>query len=68
MYKKKGSRFVVLDNEDYIKKINYQLGRSSFETVDYGPEKTFPKKVSLRNQKWTRNNVLCKTWQRFIEP
>ena len=33
----KGSRFVVLDNEHYIEKINYQLGRSSFEELKYDP-------------------------------
>ena len=42
-----GSRFVVLDNEDYIEKINYQFGRSSFEELDYDPSKTFPEKVNL---------------------
>ena len=64
----KGSRFVVLDNEDYIKKINYQLVRSSFEELDYDPSKTFSERVNLWIQKWTRNNVLCKTWQKFVEP
>ena len=64
----KGSRFVVLDNEDYIEKINYQLGRRSFEELDYDPSKTFSERVKLRSKKWTRNNVLCKTWQKFIEP
>ena len=64
----KGSRFVVLDNEDYIEKINYQFGRSSFEELDYDPSKAFSERVNLWIQRWTRNNVLCKTWQKFIEP
>ena len=42
-----GSRFVVLDNEDYIEKINYQFGRSSFEELDYDPSKTFSERVNL---------------------
>ena len=27
----KGSRFVVLDNEDYVKKVEHQINRSSFQ-------------------------------------
>ena len=27
----KGSRFVVLDNEDYVKKVKHQINRSFFE-------------------------------------
>ena len=62
----KGSRFVVLDNEDYIEEINYQLGRS-FEELDYDPSETFSERVELRSKKWTQNNALRKTWQKFIE-
>ena len=32
----KGSRFVILDNDDYIEKIDYQL-RSSFSELNYDP-------------------------------
>ena len=59
---------VVLDNEDYIEKINYQLGSSSFEELVYDPSITSSERVNLWIQKSTRNNVLCKTWQKFIEP
>ena len=27
----KGSRFVVMDNEDYVKKVEHQINRSSFQ-------------------------------------
>ena len=64
----KESRFLVLDNEDYIENINYQLGGSSFEEFDYDPSKVFSERVTLWIQKRTRNNILCKTWQKFIEP
>ena len=30
----KGSRFVVLDNEDYIKKVESQINRSSFQQLE----------------------------------
>ena len=35
----KGSRFVVLDNEDYIKKVEHQINRSSFQRLEYDPTK-----------------------------
>ena len=41
----KGSRFVVLDNEDYIKKVEYQINRSSFQRLKYNPTKIFEVKV-----------------------
>ena len=63
----KGFRFVVLDNQDYIEKSNYQLKRSFFEELDYDPSKTLSDIVNLWIQKSTRINVLCKTWQKFIE-
>ena len=64
----KGSRFVVLDNQDYVEKIDYQLGRSSFEELDHDPSKFFSEKVNLWIQKWTENKVLDKSWSKFIEP
>ena len=51
----KGSRFVVLDNQDNIERIDYQLGRSSFEELDHDPSKSFSEKVKLWIQKWTEN-------------
>ena len=57
----KGSRFVVLDNQDYVEKIDYQLGRSSFEELDLDPSKLFLEKVNLWIQKWTENKVLNKS-------
>ena len=58
----------IVDNQDCIEKINYQLGRSCFEELDYDPSKTFSERVNLWIQIWTRNNALCKTCQKFIEP
>ena len=64
----KGSRFVVLDNQDYVEKIDYQLGRSSFEELDHDPSKLFSEKANLWIQKWTENKILDKSWSKIIEP
>ena len=63
----KGSRFVVLDKQDYVEKIEYQLGRSSFEELDHDPSKLFSEKVNLWIQKRTENKVLDKSWSKFIQ-
>ena len=64
----KGSRFVVLDNQDYVENIDYQLERSSFEELDHDPSKLFSEKVNLWIQKWTENKVLDESWSKFTEP
>ena len=64
----KGSRFVVLDNQDYVEKIEYQLGRSWFEELDHDPSNLFLEKVNLWIQKCTENKVLDKSWSKFIQP
>ena len=51
----KGSRFVVLDNEDYIKKVEYQINRSSFQGLKYNPTKIFEVKVNTWVEKWSQN-------------
>ena len=52
-----GLHFVVLDNQDYIEKIEYQLERSLLEELDHDPSKLFSEKVNLWIQKWTENKV-----------
>ena len=42
----KGSRFAVLDDEDYIKKVEHQINRSSFQRLEYDPTKSFEVKVN----------------------
>ena len=58
----KGSCFAVCDNQDYVEKIDYQLGRSSFEEFDDDPSELFSEKVNLWIQKWTENKVSDKSW------
>ena len=40
----KGSRFVVLDSDSYIEKIDRQLKRSSFQQSDYTLQMKFAKR------------------------
>ena len=56
-----GLHFVVLDNQDYIEKIEYQLERSLLEELDHDPSKLFSEKVNLWIQKWAENKVLDKS-------
>ena len=63
-----GLHFVVLDNQDYIEKIEYQLERSLLEELDHDPSKLFSEKVNLWIQKWTENKVIDKSWSKYIEP
>ena len=67
-FQDKRSPFVVLDNQDFIEKVDCQLGRIWFEELDYDPSKLFSEKVNLWIQKWTENKVLDKSWSKFIEP
>ena len=64
----KGSRFVILDNDDYIEKIDYQLRRSSFIELNDDPSNDFEIKVIMWIEKWKRNGVLNDCWSRFIKP
>ena len=64
----KGSRFVILDNDDYIEKIDYQLRRSSFSELNDDPSNDFEINVIMWIEKWKRNGVLNDSWSRFIKP
>ena len=65
----KGSRFVILDNDDYIEKIDYQLRRrSSFSELNDDPSNDFEINVIMWIEKWKRNGVFNGSWSRFIKP
>ena len=64
----KGSRFVILDNDDYIEKIDYQLRRSSFSESNDNPSNDFEINLIMWIEKWKRNGVLNNSWSRFIKP
>ena len=63
----KGSRFVILENQDYVERIEYQLGIGLFEELDHDPSNLFSEKVNLWIQKRKENKVLDKNWSKFIE-
>ena len=48
-----GSRFVVLDNEDYVKKVEHQINRSFFQRLEYDPINSFEVKVNTFEEKWS---------------
>ena len=49
----KGSRFLALDYEDYVKKIEHQINRSSFQRLEYDHTKSFEVKVNTWVEKWS---------------
>ena len=54
----KGSRFVTLDNDDYIDKIDYQLRRSSFSELNGNSSNDFGINVIMWIEKWKPNGLL----------
>ena len=64
----KGSRFVVLSNDDYDSKVQHQIDRSSFTETDIDYSKNFEEKVSSWISKWTSKGVTDNNWKRFITP
>ena len=60
----KGSRFVVLDNEDYVKKVEHQI---SFQRLEYDPAKCFDVKVNTWVEKWSQMNILDEKWKSYIQ-
>ena len=60
----KGSRFVILDNEDYVKKVEHQI---SFQRLEYNPTKSFDVKVNTWVEKWSQMNILDEKWKSYIQ-
>ena len=60
----KGSSFVVLDNEDYVKKVEHQI---SFQRLEYDPTKSFDVKVNTWVEKWSQMNILDEKWKSYIQ-
>ena len=54
----KGSRFVILDNNDYEQKIQTQIDRSSFNQLEEDPSKKFDMQINSWVLKWHRKKVL----------
>ena len=62
----KGSRFVVLDTNSYIEKVEHQINRSSFDKLDTDPSPKFKEKVNNWLEKWS--HIITNIWKEFIRP
>ena len=62
----KGSRFVILDNNDYEAKIQSQINRSSFKQLGEDPSKKFDIQIDNWVLKWHNKKVLNDKWKSYI--
>ena len=62
----KGSRFVVLDTNSYIEKVEHQINRSSFDKLDADPSRKVKEKVNNWLEKWSDNKA--NEWKEFVRP
>ena len=60
MVQDKDSRFVVVSNDEYCKKVNTQIERNSFTHLSYDITKSFENKVNNFIMKWEGLRVLDK--------
>ena len=63
----KGSRFVLLTNEDYENKVEQQIARSSSKELPSDPSQEFERKVKLWTDK-CQSTSLSNDWVKFITP
>ena len=63
---RKGSRFVVLDTNNYIEKGEHQINRSFFDKFDADPSHQSKEKVNNWLEKWSNN--ITDEWKEFIRP
>ena len=62
----KGSRFVVLDTNNYIEKVEHQINRISFDKRDADQSPKFKEKVNNWLEKWS--DIIINGWKKFITP
>ena len=63
----KGSRFVLLSSEQYCKKVQHQINRSSSTLLNSDPTKLFEDKINTWNEKWISSKVIYKNCKQFIK-
>ena len=63
----KGSQFVVLNNDDYVRKVEDQINRSSFLALDHNPSQEFDFKVEKWLEKWTENKSIDDKWKSYLK-
>ena len=56
----KGSRFVMIPNDEYCEKVNTQIGRTSFIQLPHDITKSFENKVNNYIKKWEDLRVFDK--------
>ena len=64
----KDSRFIILENRDYEKKVENLIERSSFKQLSQDPSEQFEMKVNSWIEKWHTKNTLHNKWKSFITP
>ena len=62
----KGSRFVILNTDDYVEKVEHQINRSSFCRLEEDPSNDFKQNVNVWLDKWP--DLLTDEWKNFIKP
>ena len=66
--KYKDSKFVLLTNEKYWEKVQYQINRSSFTLLNSDPTKIFEDKINTWIEKWISQKAIDENWKRFTKP
>ena len=64
----KGLQFAILDNDDYIGRVDYQIWGNFFSELNDDPSNDFDINVIIWIEKWTRNGILNDSWGGFIKP
>ena len=63
----KDSRFVVISNGEYCKRVNAQIDRSSFTQLPHDISKSFENKVNHLIKKWEDLRILDKKWASYVK-
>ena len=65
--KYKDSKFVLLTNEKYWEKVQYQINRSSFTLLNSDPTKIFEDKINTWIEKWISQKAIDENCKRLIK-
>ena len=65
--KYKDSKFVLLTNEKYWEKVQYQISRSSFTLLNSDPTKIFEDKINAWIEKWISQKAIDENCKRLVK-
>ena len=65
--KYKDSKFVLLTNEKYWEKVQYQINKSSFTLLNSDPTKIFEDKINTWIEKWISQKAIDENCKRLIK-